>query len=485
VDKPAEIDPSTGEVIKEATYRAPTAADIDPEYDIDMTTAKGDPVPTSFDLGNRFTADLSFRPDGMIASSVNYHEPDRGFFGNLLSNPVFGLAVAVFAPELLPSLGAFAAPAVMAATGLAAGEDLDKVLTKAGLAYAGASVAGNVTSGLSDVVGSTAAKTIGNVAGQEVASGGKLDPVQALISGGLSAGTGAVLGEIPGFGDLSKSAQAAVTSAVSRTLQNGEVDPASAVRAAIAAGISTAQDTGPKSSDMITDYFAPGGEGYVDTSGDIGTNFANDFAADTRGDWNEITGEFVPNENGGTTFGQINPETSGNVDNMRDWAFDPVTSKWAWTDPATGTTTNYDYATPIKGGPLQTGKDIEVKAGAETGASTTPGGKSTAAVTTPAVTKPATKPSTPSSVADPLAALLSGLAANKATAGYMPGVGDVAHIKSDDSLYGSLPWDDTPATSAKDEQPKDAVDALEQSQYAIGGHVDDFDADTLLNILRS
>ena len=80
-----------------------------------------------------------------------------------------------------------------------------------------------------------------------------------------------------------------------------------------------------------------------------------------------------------------------------------------------------------------------------------------------------------------------------APTGYMPGVGDLAHIKWDNGLYGILPWEEQPAAPAEEtkhgkkssENSDDLISQLEDSQYATGGHVDDFSIEALLHILRS
>ena len=72
----------------------------------------------------------------------------------------------------------------------------------------------------------------------------------------------------------------------------------------------------------------------------------------------------------------------------------------------------------------------------------------------------------------------------------MPGVGDLARIKWENGLFGVLPWDE-PLVKDKDakdkEEPKldELLAALEDSQYASGGQVDDFSVEALLQILRS
>jgi hypothetical protein len=175
----------------------------------------------------------------------------RGFFGdmisNLASNPLTGLAIGVLAPELLPSFGAWAAPAVSAGLGIAAGQDPTQILKNVGLQYLGTKAAGATTSGLTDTLGSTAAKVVGNAAGQIVGSDGKIDPLQALLSNGLGAGTSAVLSNIDGFSTLSLAAQKSITAAVANALQTGDVDPVKAVKAALAVAKSmsnTNTDTG-------------------------------------------------------------------------------------------------------------------------------------------------------------------------------------------------------------------------------------------------
>jgi len=102
--------------------------------------------------------------------------------------------------------------------------------------------------------------------------------------------------------------------------------------------------------------------------------------------------------------------------------------------------------------------------------------------TTPAPKTPAVVPAkTVAPVANkPAAALASAIAQ-----GYMPSVGDVAHIKSLESLFGPL-LGMLPAEPAH-EKKDDSLSALEgmDQEYASGGHVDDFSVEALLHILRS
>jgi hypothetical protein len=99
-------------------------------------------------------------------------------------------------------------------------------------------------------------------------------------------------------------------------------------------------------------------------------------------------------------------------------------------------------------------------------------------VTPPVVTPPVVTPPTPAKQV---------VAA--APTGYMPGVGDVARIKWENGLFGILPWNESPdedkEAGQETSKSDDLLAALEDSQYATGGHVDDFSVEALLQILRS
>jgi hypothetical protein len=131
---------------------------------------------------------------------------------------------------------------------------------------------------------------------------------------------------------------------------------------------------GPKSSDMIEGYFAPGGEGYIAPP---------TYAPDTKGYFDEITGHFMPDEGGALSFGDLTNETSGtNIGSMDDYQYNPDTGNWTLPD---GTVIDTSYMQNSKT-PL-TGQQIMNNAGA--GAPKTPG----AAAKPPAgVAKVPTKP---------------------------------------------------------------------------------------------
>lgn len=253
--KDAVISPLSGEVIEPAVYRAPTAADIRPEYGADLFDKDNNPVPTTFDLGNRWYANIGVNSNGIISPSVNYSEPDRGFFGSLLSNPLFGVAVALIAPELLPALGSFAAPAIMAGTGILAGQDPTKIIENAALSYGGGLAGKAVAGALTPALGATAAGVVGGVANTEIRSGFKADPLTALVSGGLTAGTGAVLQNVDGFSDLSPAVQRSISAAVSNTLQRGDLDPSQLINIAITTAQAAANEA------KVTDPYLATGAG--------------------------------------------------------------------------------------------------------------------------------------------------------------------------------------------------------------------------------
>lgn len=156
--------------------------------------------------------------------------------------------------------------AANAAVAVAHGADLGEAALAAGKGYAAGAIGAEVSSSLSpefaasgDLTASqaaTAARIAGNVAGTTVAGG---DPLQALVNGGIGAGTSAVTSEIPGFADMSKGQQQAVNSIVSSTLKGK--DPSQAlVNEAIASGISAAQNYSSAPSDTLVEQTIPESE---------------------------------------------------------------------------------------------------------------------------------------------------------------------------------------------------------------------------------
>ena len=232
--------------------------------------------------------------------------------------------------------------------------------------------------------------------------------------------------------------------------------------------------SGPQANDFIEGYFAPGGEGYIPPE-------EQNFPPETKGDWDEVTGKFVPNDNGGTTYGQINAQTSGNIDNMKDWSVDQKTGQWTRTDPVTGEKTVYDYKTPVTGTAL-TGQQIMDRAGAGTPTS----GTRTTATQTPAGGTRTVATQTPASgTANPAASTSGTSSAPTATRIGLDPLdvlrmkNDVAHINPLEELFGGSIYDHKPASSAQDQT--DVVEAATGGQIYSGGG----DIHALLQLLRS
>jgi hypothetical protein len=161
--------------------------------------------------------------------------------------------VTMFADD--PILGAiaqagaayFGGPLGTAALNAAMGKDLGDIAKATALSYLGNQVAQGVTGmeGLSDTFGNVGAKVIGNTAGQVVSSGGQIDPVQALLSGGIGAGTDAILGQIPDFKTLDPTIQKLVAKTVSNSLSGGpNLTPQQLVSTALNAGLNASKGGG-------------------------------------------------------------------------------------------------------------------------------------------------------------------------------------------------------------------------------------------------
>lgn len=200
------------------------------------------------------------------------------------------IATAIYAPMYLP--------AVVAADAVAKGAPIDKALEQAAKTYVAQQVGSGISNTVNNYVDSAGAATTygtdvgsqqsnmlaaqesglgtagdvaGNVAGT-VAGGTAAgvirgqDPLVALQSSGISAGTSAVTSQIPGFSDLSPSAQKAVNMTVATTLQGG--DPSQAlVNAAINAGIAEARNQ----VNQPTTGALPGGTQVASTDGGLPT----------------------------------------------------------------------------------------------------------------------------------------------------------------------------------------------------------------------
>lgn len=261
---------------------------------------------------------------------VAYESHGGGALSDFLGSDIGGIASLVamyygvpWAAETLGISNAAASAALNMGKSVASGVPLDAAIQGAAQSAALGQIGSGVSSaalpsltdaGLTADQASSASKILGQAAKTAVAGG---DPLQALLSGGISAGTAAITSEIPGFSDMSKSQQAAVNAAVSQTLQ--DKDPTQGlINAAIKEGLGVIKNTPAEAGDK-TMPMQPAG--------------------DKPGYYDEITGKFVEDENGALPSPLDN--TSGtNLDSMKDYTYDAA--KNVWTQPD-GTAVDLSY----------------------------------------------------------------------------------------------------------------------------------------------
>ena len=220
--------------------------------------AVGSVVDTAFDVVES-VVDNVVAPIGEAVSNVVEAAMDDPI------GTIAKVATAIVAPELLPL--------VSAADTVAHGGDLEDALKSAATTYVAQGV-GQYVGNAADQLGAaaeygtdvasqqtamlaaqnagmgTVGDVAGNIAGATAAGVVRgQDPLQALVSGGIGAGTSAVAAQIPGFSDLPPLAQTAVSRTVAAALSGG--DPSQAlVNAAINAGIAEARQQYNSPSDM-------------------------------------------------------------------------------------------------------------------------------------------------------------------------------------------------------------------------------------------
>jgi len=279
--------------------------------------------------------------------------------------------------------------AANAAVAVAHGADLEHAALAAGKGYVAGEIAQGVSNELQpefsssgDLTASQAA-TASRIAGQTVgaaATGG--DPLAALVNGGLNAGVSAAASEVPGFSDMTKSQQAAVTRAIAAEMQ-GKDPSQGLINAAIGAGIDAGKksewdwgDSSAPSTDLVnqtSNQSAPTQEQQISAPVNPTEQDMNDFYqsigidptslsdfksssedpladVNTRGDYDQITGKFVYDPNG-SMEGPLPESTGSNLSSMDGYTYDPITK--TWTDP-NGTQTDLSYL-QNSGKPLDTG----------------------------------------------------------------------------------------------------------------------------------
>lgn len=277
---------------------------------------------------------LQFAPDG---TPVPYSTPKRSDWVDFRDD--FLKPAASLVGSFIPGVGPYIAAANAAYA--ASKGDWEKALLS-GLSAA-VPLAGKLGASIET------ANTLNNV--RQAATVLKALESKDLLGAALGGANLAGVSEVAGFStqDIGK-ALGMVTALQSE-------DPAAIIKAG-AGFLPKGGFDGPKSSDMIEGYFAPGGEGYIAPP---------TYAPDTKGYFDEITGHFMPDEGGALSFGDLTNETSGtNIGSMDDYQYNPDTGNWTLPD---GTVIDTSYMQNSKT-PL-TGQQIMNNAGA--GAPKTPG----------------------------------------------------------------------------------------------------------------
>jgi hypothetical protein len=154
---------------------------------------------------------VQFRPDGTPVFYTQGASSNDVAQIMQMAGPVGQIAAAYFG-----------GPAAVAAIAAASGKPIGDILKSAALSYLGGA-AGNAVSGIegiTDVLGQTGTDIVSNAAKQFVGSGGKVDPVAALLAGGVSAGVNSLLPSV-GLDDLT-TAQKNILSSGVMGLVNGQ-----------------------------------------------------------------------------------------------------------------------------------------------------------------------------------------------------------------------------------------------------------------------
>ena len=498
------------------------------------------------------------------------------------------VALSVFAPGVGSAIGGAmglsgTAAAIVGNTAVNTvlnGGDIKSAIIAAAIPVVGKEMAGIAANSFVEAgMDKALAETAGNVTSRSLLSAAQgKDPINALVTGGLSAGTDAVLKEIPGFNDLDPSLRKMATKAVTNTLAgNAALSPQDAINAALNIGMKAVDRSTDEEGNLIEGYFKPGGAGYIppeeleatvkpDADAESAflrqmnpylaqqqdaekTNFKepessiteptevgqipfdpvslltelptetppvappvetpvepqvptpsggsdSPATSSTRGYIDEITGKFIPDENGGLQ-GPLGPET-GNIDPNKQWEYDLVRpGVWANKD---GEEIDVSYM-PDRD-TAQTGGDIMRNAGVVPGGSKAPtkGSATPAKPATPGAAPTTSGAKTPATGTNPAVdaitnlvnqqqnqqnALLNMMASDKA---------GVANIKSFKDLYGDSLFGGSyvppSALGASDGfsgmpiQMPDTGQNVGDDGFSNGGHVDDFSVDALLQILR-
>ena len=414
------------------------------------------------------------------------------------------VALSVFAPGVGTAIGgamgltgtAAALVGNMAVNTVLNGGDVKAAILAAAIPVVGQEMAGIAANSFVEAgMDKALADTAGNVTsrGLLAAAQGK-DPVNALISGGLNAGTDAVLNQIPGFEDLDPSIKKMTTRAVANTLVgNNALSPQDAINAALNIGMKAVDRTTDEEGNYIENYFRPGGAGYIppeDLEATVKQDESdNGFMSQFKPYLAETPAESFPVENQ-TSEPSEPPVESFPVENQTsEPTVEPMPSPDDDFVPTVPPSDGGDESVfdPTFGGtmPLPVDGSTPGTPGTKTGTPTTPGtaGTKTGTVGT-----------------NPAVDLITNLAnqqqqqQNSLMNMMASSNNDVAHIKSYKELFGNGLFGDgyvpPSALGANDGfagmptqesgQEQDAGDGV----FSNGGRVDDFSVDALLQILR-
>jgi hypothetical protein len=198
---------------------------------------------------------IDLNPINVISSAVDFVldeivDPVVNIVGNVIDSALDDPIKTIAQVAAIATGNTWALPLIEGADVAIAGGDLGDVLEATAKAYVakeigsavgskvGNSIYANqagVQAGVQTANEAIAAEVIGRASGSAAAAvvSGR-DPMQAFVTGGVSAGVPAVLGQVDGFTDLPPSAQRAISSAVTAKVLGRDID-ATAIASMVAA----------------------------------------------------------------------------------------------------------------------------------------------------------------------------------------------------------------------------------------------------------
>ena len=221
-----------------------------------------------------------------------------------------------------------------------AGASPENIAKAAALGYVGGEIAQNVAP---EVAAATDSKVLGQIAGQAAGSAGTAaltgrDPIQAatnaLVTGGINAGTNEVLGQVEGYGDLTPTQQKAVSAAVSAELQ-GKDPTAALIQGAINIGKEKVQDE--------IKYAK-----YEDMNFDVNQGAVDKVAEMEAGEQETLPAIEPPTEPSNTYGLWTQPLLPGTPRPQVTSNFRPVDANEFWTPPTNPTTTEPQTEPPVE-----------------------------------------------------------------------------------------------------------------------------------------